>query len=476
MNVEPQVSSEPATMSTTTPVPRPSAGRPVQGAVPITPVGSYSSSAFCAGGTVGPGEPANSTIYLTNTSDRAVQGVMTSVVAPGTGAGTSGNSGGSGAPAVLRRVEVPASGAAAINPGTGLGAGYEATSLTFAGGGVAVNQVVSGTGGWSTAPCASQPSSSWYFAGGSTAKGNALTLALSNPAATSAVVDVSFLTSAGVIAPPGYQGLVVAPGRLVTENVGDFVQNQTGIATIVSAQSGGVVADQLQQWSAPPTGGLALQLGSPTLSTVWQFAQTTSSPGAAVTFYLANPGRAAATASIGIGLSMGSVVPVRVSVPGQSVAMFVASSAARLPSQIPYSVTVHASAAIVVGRSVEAARGATPPVWGSSIGVASAATHWWVPAPGVINAPGIAGATVTSMAVANPGPTPAHVVVTTPGTSRPVASFIVKPGSLGVLGSPLVDGLHAYDVRSTQAVTVEEDDRPAGAAGIVSSTGLPFAG
>jgi hypothetical protein len=43
-----------------------------------------------------------------------------------------------------------------------------------------------------------------------------------------------------------------------------------------------------------------------------------------------------------------------------------------------------------------------------------------------------------------------------------------------VLDSKLVSGLQTFDVSSTQPVTVEEDDGPTGAVGIVSSTGMPF--
>jgi hypothetical protein len=253
------------------------------------------------------------------------------------------------------------------------------------------------------------------------------------------------------------------------------VQDQAEIATIVSTQSGSVVADQLQQWSSGPSGGVGLELGSPTPSTTWQFAQNTNSAGAVVAFTLANPGQDSTTATVEADLSSGSVVPVRMVLPAQSVTDFVASSAPRLPAQVPYALTVRASSPIVVGRSVrQSAAGATPPVWGSSMGVMAPALRWWVPGPGVAGAPGTAGATITTLAVANSGQEAAQVVVSTPGRSRPVASLTVKPHSLRLLGAPQVGDLNIYEVQSTQPVTVEEDDGPTGATGIVSSVGLPF--
>jgi len=450
---------------------QPGASRVADG-VSIPAASSSASSAFCAGGASGFGGLAGTTIYLTNTTTKTVDGTMTSRVAPGTGSGAA--SSGTPGPPTVRTIGVPPMATTAVNPGAGLTAGDVATSFVFAGGGVAANQVVTGTGGWSTAPCASQIATSWYFAGGSTTAGNALTLDLFNPTSTDAVINVSFLTNSGIITPSAYQGLVVPAGQIVAENVEDFVQNQPEIATLVSAQSTAIVADEVQQWSTGPTGGLALRLGSPSLSTVWHFAQTTNPAKGTVTFHLANPGAKAGMATFAIGLPSASVVPIEVPVPARSVVTFVASGSSRLPGQSPYAVTVNSSVGLVVARSVQAAAGSTPPVWGASAGTSAAGTHWLVPAPGTGTAPGTPRATVVSLGIANPGTSPAHVRVATAGTGAVVSSFTVAPGSLMVLDSKLVSGLQTFDVSSTQPVTVEEDDGPTGAVGIVSSTGMPF--
>ena len=54
--------------------------------------------------------------------------------------------------------------------------------------------------------------------------------------------------------------------------------------------------------------------------------------------------------------------------------------------------------------------------------------------------------------------------------------FTVAPGRLVVLGLKLVGGLSDFSVLSSVPVNVEEDSRPAGAPGVVSSTGFPFGG
>ncbi|HVB94218.1 MAG TPA: DUF5719 family protein [Acidimicrobiales bacterium] len=440
--------------------------------VSISAADSSASSVFCAGGASGFAGLAGTTIYLTNTTAKPVAGVMTSRVAPGTGSG--GNSTGTPGPPVVSQVEVPPMGTTAVNPGSGLGSGDVASSFVFAGGGVTANQVVTGTGGWSTAPCASQVATSWYFAGGSTTPGNTMTLDLFNPTSTDAVMNVSFLTASGVIAPSNYQGLVVPAGHLVAENIGDFVQNNPEIATIVAAQSTAVVAYELQQWSSGSTGGLALRLGSPSLSAVWHFAQTTNAPKSTVTFHVANPGTHDGVATFTIGVPSATVVPIQVPVPAQSVVAFIASGSSRFPHQTPYTVTVSGSTGMVVSRSVQAPNGSSPPLWGSLTGTTTTSTHWLVPGPGAGTAPGTPRATAGSLAVANPGSSPAQVRVSTLGTGTMVGSFTVAPGSLVVLGPNVIAGLQVYDVNATQPVTVEEGDNPSGAPGVVSSAGMPF--
>ncbi len=350
----------------------PSAAPAAADGVPVAPVGAYSSSAFCTAGT---GTAASATIYLTNPTRHTISGVMISV----------GPSTGSAVPSVRRTVSVPALRSAAVNPGSDLPTGSTATSFVFAGGGMVVNQSVSGPGGWSMAPCASRTATQWSFAGGSTASGNLVSLALFNPAATEAVVNVSFLTGNGLVTPQDYQGLEVPAGQLVVENVGDYVQNVAAFATVVSAQAGAVVSTEFQQWAPGATGGISLRLGSPVPSTTWRFAQTTTLPGSTVDFTLGNPGTASVTASISVGLSSGTVVPHQVVVPPLSVTVFTASTTAGLPQQTPFSLTVTSSGPMVVGRSVSAPTGATAATWGASAGTVSAAGRWVVPGPGVPN-------------------------------------------------------------------------------------------
>ena len=120
-----------------------------------------------------------------------------------------------------------------------------------------------------------------------------------------------------------------------------------------------------------------------------------------------------------------------------------------------------------------AAPGSPAPQWGSSSGTTTVATRWLVPGPGIPHVPGTDTAAVTSLAVANPGPSAARVEVVTLSGAHLLAGFTVAPDQVTVLGSKLLGGLAPLSVVSSQPVNIEEDARPSGASGVVSTTGFP---
>ncbi|HEX4217164.1 MAG TPA: DUF5719 family protein [Acidimicrobiales bacterium] len=449
--------------------PPPSPAAPSALSASTIPVATASASSwYCAGGTTGSGAQANTTIYVTNTGNATVPGAVSTTV----------NTGKSSV-SLHQSVSVPARSTVAVNPGLFAPVGYGASTLTFAGGGIGVSQVAAGPDGWSTAPCASASSANWYFAGGATTAGNQLVLTLYNPTSTEAVANVSFATEAGVLQPQLYQGVSIPAGQVVVENVGDHVQGRSTIATVVSAQSGQIVADQLQLVSTTGKSGLSLALEAPAVSPHWYFAQTTnpSAAGSSVSFVLSNPGTTAEKAMIAVGLSQGAVAPLSVDVPARSVVPFVASTVNRIPHQVPYSVTISSTGGpgLVVAREVVAPDGSPQPGVGTMLGTARVAQHWLVPAPGAGSAPGTQGAAVASVGVSNPGPVSARVTVgPLGGTAAQAKLLVVKPHSLLVLAQAPVGGLATLDIGSNVPVAVEEDSVPSGAAGVVSSTGLPF--
>ena len=78
------------------------------------------------------------------------------------------------------------------------------------------------------------PRPQWYFPGGTTAGADALYVSLLNPTSTPVVVDLSFVTPAGMVHPINYQGIVLQAGQVVVENVASEVQNVSTVSTVVA--------------------------------------------------------------------------------------------------------------------------------------------------------------------------------------------------------------------------------------------------
>ena len=426
----------------------------------VAPVGAGNSSSFCAAGT---GTAAATTFFLTNSRRRSARGIMTTTVA-----------GASGSSSQRRSVDVPPDATTAVDPGAGLPSGSIASTLAFTGGGVAVNQEVSGAGGWSLAPCASTVATQWYFPSGSTASGNSLTLSLFNPTSSSALADVTFLTSSGLLTPQPFQGIVVGPGQLVDEDVGSYAQSLTELATVVSVVSGALVADQFQQWGGPST-SLSIELGSIQASPVWRFAATTPAAGSTVGFHVGNPSSSPVTVTFSARLPSATIVPRTIEVGGFSTASFSPSSTPGWPSGSASAVTVRADAPVVVGQSVIAAAGTPPPGQGLTQGTSFGAREWLVPAPWAPGAPAGVASSIRSLSVANAGDGPCRVTISTLGRLRPVVTFVIDPGQQVDLARAQIPSSSPYLVRATSPVVVDTDLLPS-APGVVAQPVFPMSG
>ena len=448
--------------SRSAPAPSPAQPAAPGDGVQVAPASARTSSLFCATGAgLDAGAGATGVVVLTNTSRSTARGVMTTVQA-------------SGAAPVRRDVTVPPRASTDVVPAQGLPAGATASTFTFDGGGVAGTMVVGGPVGWSTAPCASSVSSEWDFVGGSTAAG-LLDLSLYNPTAAQSVVNVSFLTpSGGILAPQAYQGITLSSGQLVVAGLAAYVQNQPVVATLVQTSSGSVVATELDRLEVKSGSGLALVAGTQAPATTWRLAQTTAVQGGSVELAVANPGASPVTARVSLGVPSATVTPKQVTVAAHSVATLVASAIAGWPLGSPYSVTVTAPRPIVVGRSVVAPQGGASPQAGLADGTVSSGSSWLVVGPGTPGNPLVAGATMQSLSVANPGTSRVAVTVSPLGGGRPLTVMNVAPDSLTVFGPAVVGGLRPLVVSSSGPVAVEVDDGPVGAPGIVSASGFPL--
>jgi hypothetical protein len=435
--------------------------------VAVPRAGAESSAWFCVGGTATGGD-GQATMLLTNPTPRPVTGTVTTV---------STNS----AP-VAMTVPVPARTQTAVAPAPGSPGGSMASTVVFNGGGIGVSQVLSGPLGFTNAPCASTTAGHWYFADGSTAAGDTLTLSLFNPTNTVAVVDVSFVVSTGLLAPPAYQGIDVPADTLVTQNIGDHVQNNPHVATVVTSLSGAVVAAELGAVGPAGSGGPSVVLGATTPSTTWSFAQNTDVTSGSTVFHVFNPSDRSARVMVKIGLEQGQAEPVVMNVPAGSVSTLDTATLARLPVDVPFAMTFDSGGGdsgggvgIVVDREVISPAGAPAPEVGEVAGVAGGALQWLLPAE---YSPSTG---VSTLAVMDLNRSPVTVTLSTlspdglvavPGLKgvrvRPGAPLVVTPGPGAAVGT------EPMEIVSSGPVAVELDAVPVGSPGVVVSPALPL--
>lgn len=433
--------------------------------VAVAPAGVESSAGYCPAAT-DPSGNAAMTVVLTNSTTAAVGGTITGVTSSGASA--------------VAPVTVPAGGQADIQPSAPGNGADLAASVVLNGGGVGIWEEVSGPAGYSMAPCAAAPATHWYFAHGSTATGDVLTLALFNPGDAEAVVDVALDTStAGYIEPPAYQGVEVPSGSLVVENIADHALNDPSVATAVTVLSGSVVAGELEQYGSSGQGGLSVMLGAPTAEPTWSFPYNVDEGGGTVVFHIFNPSPGAAHVTMDLALQQGSAEPLNVTVPGQSSAAVVAENQTRIPEGTAFAARFVASGGvgIVVDRQVAVSTsGAPSPQQGEASGVPLGGPAWLVPAepPAADGTWSLSFVNFTSTVVT------LRLSVLQGGRWVPLrgaaAPTTVAPGTVLVdgpqPGAPV--GLVPLEVRASGALCVEMDSLPAGVPGVTVVPVLPL--
>ena len=198
-------------------------------AVVMPPAALSSSAWFCPGGVPGNGGaitddpddesepgPVGDIVYVTNTTARDASVRVTALSAL------------AGAPRA-RRYPV-AAGASVDIPVSELSDEPDAAMMVepFADG-IVVEELVGAPGrdDVAIAPCATQTSSNWYFAAGSTVKGSSQWLALLNPYSADAVVDVTLITNDEVRRPTKLQSLVVGARSRTSVYVNDVADRKT---------------------------------------------------------------------------------------------------------------------------------------------------------------------------------------------------------------------------------------------------------
>jgi hypothetical protein len=364
----------------------------------IAPAAVESSVWYCAGGTSALASSASTTVDLVNTTRSSVVGTMTAV--------------GDGGATKTVALSVPGRSQIIEVPGLLVGENMVATTVDLAGGGVLVTESAAGTLGWSESACSRSTAPRWYFASGSTINGNTLTMSLYNPTATDAVVDMTFVRPGGVTQPTPFQGIVVAPGRLVVEHIDAYVQDAPSVSSVVDVRTGTIVAALLQVESVAGIHGISVRLGVPSLAQTWTLPNSLDYPGsgAATSITVFNP--TASTERVEALVYPSRSPPARFAdtIGPRSAWVFDTSGQTRIPSGLPFLAVIQVvrGRGVVVDRTAHAPSTLAAPQFGAVSGLpvgpgVESASIAVVPGPGDQAHPVVAGARVSALSVLNPG-------------------------------------------------------------------------
>jgi hypothetical protein len=286
--------------------------------------GSDAASAtwYCTEGTGSPGGRAEETIWIANVADAAARADIT--VMPG----------GDTEP-VTRRVTVPGRRQlgvpvssvvqAAEQPDpTGTIVGPGVVVEVFGGRALVEHEIrtqAEAQADVAVGPCAREPGRNWYFAAGTTERGAEQSVALFNPFADDTILDLQFVTDAGLVAPADLKSLVVPRRSRVTVPLGNFVSRHSAVGAHVRVRTGRVVAEQSLAFTSEneTRRGLTLSLGSPAPAPSWMLPDVVSEEGAGNEVYIANFDADATEVEVAVRFEDGSAMaPSAVQIPGRS--------------------------------------------------------------------------------------------------------------------------------------------------------------
>lgn len=423
---------------------------------------------YCAAGTAVPGGMADASLVLANTGRVGVSGTATFVPADPTKA------------PVSVPVRVPAAARVVVPYRDHLTADFAAALVELDGGGVAVEHSVSGPLGADVAPCSPRAGDAAYFADGGTTRDAVSLIALYNPFPDDAVVDFSFATDQGRLAPQALQAVVVPAGRPAVVNVSEHVLRRRAISTTIRARSGRFVAERLQTYDGSAgRRGLALVPAAPAPATVWHFPEGYMQPGVVERFQVYNPGRRDAQVAFEFALEQGAVEPVLRTVPAGDRVTLRVDADTPIPQGVPHATTVRVDngVGVVVERSVDAGPPAGRSGLASTMGATEGWRRWALPA-------GLATREVDEWVVLyNPGRGAATVSFTVLASGQPLAVAGLQGVQLpagrrtGIrLGTFIERADLGLVVSSSVPIVVERDLYRVGRPGISQVIGIPLPG
>jgi len=432
--------------------------------MPIARTGdALTTSWFC------PGVPAqvdratgDGSITVLNPTDTPMSGNLTFF--PGEGA------------SVTTPLRVAARGQAIVVPRDLAPAPFTGVLIEVYGTNAVVAQTTVTKAGWSSSPCSTTASGSWFVAEGTTTIDSTYHLLVLNPFPDDAIVDVSFAADDGFRGPTALQGWVVKARSLRIIDVDAAIQRDQLVSASVVARNSRVVVGRFQTLPYAPRKGLVATLAEPSTGSQWWFANGQKGDGVAERVILYNPLDTDSSADVTVfpaDPAAGTPVPLKYTIPSKQRVEVDLSGIDEVPAG-PHSIAVATDPdqPIVAERVLDLVgkdRSATTVQAGSRV----SASRWYVPmgAPAggsntltVVNVTGVD----TSIGVSSLGAAGETPVPDLQNLQLPAGGAVQLPlQDRGVAGQPIV-------VTADGQVVVEQFVvPPAGSPGAWSTLGVP---
>ena len=434
----------------------------------LAPMGARSSARssawFCAGATAAADGAANGTVVIANAAQKPLSGRMTVVPSQGD-------------PKTIP-VSAVALGRATYRLTDVVTAPFASALVELDGGSAVVELVGTGPLGETVTPCASNASTSWYFAEGVTTKDALEVITLFNPFPEDAVVDMVFNTEEGEVTPQALTGLSVKGRGMAAINLGEHVQRRQQVTVRITARAGRLVAARLQTFDGSEgRKGLSLGLGAAAPGGVWYFPEGYLSDGLTERFQVFNPGQQEARVQLELSLEQGQAEPILLTVPQASRVTVTANDEARIPKSVAHAVTVRSTngVPVVAERTIDAVSPAPRSGLAITLGARLSARSW------VVAAGQVDDSNDQWLVVQNPGSAPARLTVSVLDDGRAVSPPALDQLEVGgktrkgvKLNDSVRKGSAALVITANEPVVVERDYYKAKGLGTAMQPAIPL--
>lgn len=329
----------------------------------------------------------------------------------------------------------------------------------------------------SISPCLTRSSKHWFLADGRTTRDSTLIYCLFNPFPEDAIVDLSFVTEEGELAPDAYKALLVKARSVLALDVGQEVIRHEYVSGRVDVTVGRLSVWRLQHFDGTAfREGVLVSSASPELEMRSDFPSTVLDNSGYEQLHFFNPTPVETHAVAEFVLEEGSVEPMDVTVPANGRFTVDLHADPRVPKGSSHGILVSVldGEGLVVDRSVDGLPGAASRGVDSQPGLATSAKEW------ITGAAEVQEGASTQIWVLNTSGKEAEISVELQRDSKSftptdLQKVVVPAGARAqiVLEGSVEPGSYTAIVRSTGAIEVQRIEGNAVALGLNTAPLVP---